>query len=378
MIYLHIGLHKTGTSTIQRFAAGNVDLLARYGVLYPQIGRQAEAHHQLMKDARGEADTRLVDELADFVRAHDDQNVLISAEGLSTLLGPAVQRFVEPLTKVADIRVLLYVRSAAVRLVSSYNQVTKRSLNVSSFDEFFRFRASGRDIDHHVQNWGAAVGYDALRVRTIEPAALVSGDLLTDFCAALGIGEEAIRDADPASMERVNVGVPWEVAEYVREFGLRAAALLGGLRPKQREQLAEASRPQASIVQARSTTTRGRGSEKVATLRLRNLEEVCQTALEAQGKGERVQYMTPEQSEIMEARYQTLLDHVAARVPDAKLPHAPPAPLPPRPFEPSFAHIAPERLAAIHAALARDPRFKKLAPEIPAIFDDIRGGRATG
>lgn len=44
---LHIGLHKTGTTLIQNTFAANRELLARHGVIYPEIGR-ATGHHSLL------------------------------------------------------------------------------------------------------------------------------------------------------------------------------------------------------------------------------------------------------------------------------------------------------------------------------------------
>lgn len=48
-VVLHIGTHKTGTTTIQNTFAANVRLLAKHGVHYPLIG-QAKGHHGLVCD----------------------------------------------------------------------------------------------------------------------------------------------------------------------------------------------------------------------------------------------------------------------------------------------------------------------------------------
>ena len=45
-LILHIGMPKTGTTTIQHFLRINYDILLQGGVLYPQSGRTYEAHHQ--------------------------------------------------------------------------------------------------------------------------------------------------------------------------------------------------------------------------------------------------------------------------------------------------------------------------------------------
>lgn len=48
-VILHIGTHKTATTTIQDMFAHNADLLAQHGVIYPLLGRTA-GHHGLVMD----------------------------------------------------------------------------------------------------------------------------------------------------------------------------------------------------------------------------------------------------------------------------------------------------------------------------------------
>ncbi len=48
-VVLHIGTHKTATTTIQDTFAQNATLLAEHGVIYPRIGR-ATGHHGLVAD----------------------------------------------------------------------------------------------------------------------------------------------------------------------------------------------------------------------------------------------------------------------------------------------------------------------------------------
>lgn len=48
-VVLHIGLHKTGTTTLQDSFAANADLLARHGIHYPRLAK-ATGHHWLACD----------------------------------------------------------------------------------------------------------------------------------------------------------------------------------------------------------------------------------------------------------------------------------------------------------------------------------------
>lgn len=48
-VILHIGTHKTATTTLQDMFALNADLLAQHGVIYPRLGKAA-GHHGLVMD----------------------------------------------------------------------------------------------------------------------------------------------------------------------------------------------------------------------------------------------------------------------------------------------------------------------------------------
>ena len=53
MLYLHIGFHKAGSTTLQTFLRDNAAALAAAGVDYPEIGREPDAiaHHAARQGA---------------------------------------------------------------------------------------------------------------------------------------------------------------------------------------------------------------------------------------------------------------------------------------------------------------------------------------
>jgi hypothetical protein len=87
-LYIHIGLHKTASTSFQQFMADNSDLLANHRLFYPKFG-DAFHHARLVKHA-------LLDNwsvVEENIRAvHDDavcrnmESVLVSAEGLESML----------------------------------------------------------------------------------------------------------------------------------------------------------------------------------------------------------------------------------------------------------------------------------------------------
>ncbi len=52
-VYLHIGTHRTGSTSIQRFMANAEEALAEQGIIYPKTGRpdtdwtNQYGHHEL-------------------------------------------------------------------------------------------------------------------------------------------------------------------------------------------------------------------------------------------------------------------------------------------------------------------------------------------
>ncbi len=362
MIVLHIGLHKVGSSTIQRFAAEKADVLAANGVHYPREGRgESDAHHDLVMALREPGSTDALDAVAALVESRPDDTFFFSSEGLSTLRAPHVARLVAALRRRHRLRVLLYIRNSVDTVVSAYNQTAKRGNRIASFDTFYAERANGRELLDHLRNWGEEIGYDAIRVRSIVPTALAGGDLLTDLCRALRLRGRAIRALEPATFEAANTRVPWEAAEYVREFTRRSAEMLGTLDPASHASLV------AGVPLCRLTRTIAEAGRHVPAIRFGEMTEICVDAALKAGAGAPAQYLTPEQAAHLDARYREQLAEIAALVPDAKLDHVAPKALPQRPFEPQFTAIAPHVLAAMKQAID-----ERIVPErLPAPLRDI-------
>lgn len=89
---LHVGAHKTGTTTLQHLCALNRALLARHGVIYPEIG-PGQGHHALLAiwshvpklPAQAHAADRAKALLADLSARHAGgrDTLLLSAESFS-------------------------------------------------------------------------------------------------------------------------------------------------------------------------------------------------------------------------------------------------------------------------------------------------------
>jgi len=89
IIFLHIGTHKTGTTSIQHFLAKNAEELWHERILMPSAGRHLHGHHhiawELRNDTRLEGRTGFVQQLIKELRATDLEKAVISSEDFEYL-----------------------------------------------------------------------------------------------------------------------------------------------------------------------------------------------------------------------------------------------------------------------------------------------------
>lgn len=189
-ILLHIGLHKSGTSSIQNFLSGNAEALARQGICYPRAGRrriEAEgeylAHHQLAtrlnpKFTDREELSRIREAFRAEVAGHD--RVLVSSEGFARIRDfDAFDWFFEGFR----LRAIVYVRELADYAVAAYQEAVQGSDLYCSFDFYLtHFKVNLPAI---IRLWRERCA--AVIVRPFARPLLRGGDLIEDFCHEAGI-----------------------------------------------------------------------------------------------------------------------------------------------------------------------------------------------
>ncbi|OGT82683.1 MAG: hypothetical protein A3H91_10275 [Gammaproteobacteria bacterium RIFCSPLOWO2_02_FULL_61_13] len=194
-LIFHIGVHKTGTTSIQRFLNRNSQHLRRHGILYPDSGRPAthpDAHHQLAWALLGSHGVRDLacwsDVLAEF-RASDCPVALLSSEGFCTLRDQQVEKLAA-LVGGFDVRVIMYVRDPVSYMISSYKMGINLSNRTESFGEFVRREIHRCDFRRSHGIWCGHFG--AARVALLEYAAAVGGaGLIPHFLAQLALDPAA-------------------------------------------------------------------------------------------------------------------------------------------------------------------------------------------
>jgi len=144
---LHIGQHKTGTTSIQHALASNRAALASEGVIYPRLPGWPDAHHALAPALLGvenasayvrrrlggqdaaalRVSRRAVADLRALARAHPGATLVLSSEAFFRVLpGPARDRVVETLLALAEtVRVIAYIRPPAEFYLSAVNTMVQ-------------------------------------------------------------------------------------------------------------------------------------------------------------------------------------------------------------------------------------------------------------
>lgn len=325
MLLVHLGGHKTGSTALQRFFAGAGTALAEHGVRYPDLGREGPAHHGLARGREG-----ALDRLAAFARSDGAATILVSSE-LFELVDAAMVASLRDAVAPRPVRVFGYVRDYRGLLPSKYAQRTKAGGNTGDFDAFFARRHAPGVLraEASFAAWASVLGWPAIRVRSLVPAGLEGGDLLTDALAAIGCPAGLAT----AVAAEANASPPWQVVEAIR--ALVAAAQTDG--PVDWSAARPGERP------------RGAGA------RFAPLVTALTAALAAAADpGPAARYPTRTETQVLAREFAAEIDRLNAVVAGPPLPRPAAEEPPERPFLPEIGAVPPEtrRLLAERAASA--------------------------
>ena len=209
---IHIGIPKSGTSSIQAFLAMNRARLARQDVLYapftPAFGSQFEFAVTALQ-ACGQTIAPELERRTLRLRNIDDQQAYVAryAQFLDTVLERSDARLFlgssEHLhawlrtpdqiaalddflcERFAQVDYLVYLRRPEELVISSYSEAIRRGAK----HDFTTHLARNGTVAYWkaLKPWVQVVGAGRLTVRLVCPDALQDGDLLADFAALAGI-----------------------------------------------------------------------------------------------------------------------------------------------------------------------------------------------
>lgn len=189
-VFLHIGLHKTGSTTLQVFSHKNRDSLASCGYLYPQVGipNNLYGHHNLAWSLYQNG--RAKPEFGDWLQlrqAIEDQfldNIIISSEDFETK-HPKIIEAINNKLNGYQVKIIVYLRRQDKRIESQYTQLTKSGLYVGDINDFIELVIKQYDYFKFLEPWKQVFGKENIRVRPLEKQQIK--DICSDFCQSIGI-----------------------------------------------------------------------------------------------------------------------------------------------------------------------------------------------
>ncbi|CAG1003331.1 hypothetical protein BURK1_03033 [Burkholderiales bacterium] len=241
-ITVHIGWHKTGSTSLQVFLMRNrQSLIRQYRTYYPDEGLLICAHHTVAWafmgrktspwgpvpaiEGGGDAYVRAA---IDSARSRGCTSVILSSEEFCLFDPEAVRRLYESLrARASSTRIVAYIRRQDLFAESAYNMEVKwwATRVRAEFDEYLRSMHTPPDYSGILATWASAFGADNLIVRRYERGALEGRDIRADFCRAAGLGPGGLgamgRDVNdslgPRTLEMMRVLNNLDIAKGVHE-----------------------------------------------------------------------------------------------------------------------------------------------------------------
>ncbi len=225
-IVFHVGFHKTATTSLQQFLAGNAPYMAKQGVLYPKAGRSDGTTHGLLANLLKPENNRAAEGKecwasleAELAKFSGDIAILSSECFLESRKMPSV---LAGLCENHDVRVVLYLRRQDHWIQSVYNEVVGDSMrrHVGGVKDLREYRQGWLEYDKILKQWQTPFRSCELVVRPFERGQFVGGDIRADFVEALGLTKR-LQDIDfHAGQEHANPSMPPELVEFLRRCNL--------------------------------------------------------------------------------------------------------------------------------------------------------------
>ena len=233
-IYLHIGMPKTGTSSIQKYLFLNKDLLEERGVLFRRMPweyvdstRRRNAHFLFKRiyDENGKQNPQAFKErleegwkiIDSWLEASD--NIILTDEALWNMVcnRDVLEETMERCQK-RNVRlvVIAYLRSQDDFVESYYAQKIEEGWNYPRWgDKYFRKMIKDFELDYQeeLEKVEGIVGRENMIIRIFDRDAFVGGSIIDDFLSAIGVDDtEGFEELE----EEANITLTPDIVEIKR------------------------------------------------------------------------------------------------------------------------------------------------------------------
>lgn len=243
--YIHIGLEKTGTTTLQEFAYQNKTLLAEDNLYYPDspgiknhTNLPAYAYDKNLNDLAIRKNITNPNDRIYFRSAFEEKfkkeiepirekkmNLLVSSEHLSSRVGdePEIRKLLGLFTMYDyQPKVIIYLRSQDEMLLSTYSTWVK--CGATAMLNYNAYKKKRYDYLRQLKLWENTVGEGNIIVGLFHPDRLLNGDLIQDFCQKIGVDLE--RYTIPET--KLNKSLSANQLAFLRSFNADIPELIDG------------------------------------------------------------------------------------------------------------------------------------------------------
>lgn len=193
IIYIHVGLAKTGTTAIQNFIVKNKRHFADYNFHYPSTGLANNCHHGIAfywgdykafkKSFKIKKNTLEI--FSEELHANKDKNILISSECLN--LGEVNWEELLSLFPHKRIKIIVYLRRQDNMWSSAYREMIKNNTTYLPSKIWLESHKVDNYYYERLKHYQQFVDKKDIIIRIYEKEQFIEGSIFSDFCSILSI-----------------------------------------------------------------------------------------------------------------------------------------------------------------------------------------------
>lgn len=221
-VYLHIGMHKTGSTAIQHLISRNRLSFSKQGYFVPTAGCPKEeelnrGHHELAWAIHLNQD--LMHRWRVFAKEAEQSNhkmILLSSEDFSRL-GEKHIAEVKELLSSFDTKILVYIRDQVSTIEAMYRTDVLHYGEMRTISDYAEDEVKSLNCANILRQWEKGFGRDNIICRDYQNDKGVPVDVVSDFCGLLAVRPESF---DNLPMPKINHGLPFIAIDVIRALRL--------------------------------------------------------------------------------------------------------------------------------------------------------------
>jgi hypothetical protein len=162
-LYVHIGIHKTGSTALQIFLLNNSKFLKNFSCFYPRNGISFGPGHaniafQILKNEKYyNNNATALDDIVSELKASDLEKAILSSEIFCQFNGENVVEFKEALDFVENIKIICFVRRQDELFYSWWQESVKHG-SIKDFNEAYILFEKIFDYNKIIKPWANVFG----------------------------------------------------------------------------------------------------------------------------------------------------------------------------------------------------------------------------